>query len=318
MRKAEQYAYSKSSVLCMLFCSVAQAQQELGDFDGALATVDRYLSVSPGSPLALSLQAQLRHLKAAHAVKEKKLLQGMFRNLEHDPRSEAAEAAAAEAGTGNSSGLLGSVKATLKDWFSGVGSKQQPSMDCPQYNQTMVQDIAAVQAAMRAAGMDGKNNPNDYSQDAVAEAVASLLGGKDKAGTANMEELKRLTALLNKYQTMHAGEASLMDRLRFRLSLTWFGIRHVCASLCCYFCRRRQTQQHAQAEPEWEDVQPRASAASRSPAPEGKENRGFLNTAQRRQQCRTAAAAAAAGRRRRNQQHFAKGTTSSGRVEDLG
>ncbi|CDI76093.1 Tetratricopeptide repeat containing domain protein, related [Eimeria praecox] len=293
----------------------AQAQQELGDFDGALATLDRYLSVAPGSPLALSLQAQLRHLKAAHAVREKKLLQGMFRNLEHDPRSEAAEAAAAEATATKAGGLMGSVKASIKNWLSGLVSKQQlDSADCSPNTQNMEQDIAAVTAAMRAAGMDS-NNEHESNQDAVAEAVAALLGGKGETGTANMKELKKLTALLNKYQAMHAGEASFMDRLRFRLSLAWFGIQHICASFCCKVCRKRQTQQQEQAEPEWEDMRPASASASCSPDSEIKENRGFLKGAQRRHQCRTAAANAA--RRRRHQQHFAKVTASSSRIEDL-
>ncbi|CDJ26874.1 LOW QUALITY PROTEIN: CBR-FKB-6 protein, related, related [Eimeria mitis] len=210
----------------------AQSQQELGDFDGALATLDRYLTVSPGSPLALSLQAQLRRLKAAHAVKEKKLLQGVFRMLEHDPRSEAAESPAAEAAAAEKKGLTNSVK----DWLRGFTSKKQSTTDWQQYSRNMVQDIAAVQAAMRASGMDS-NTYNNFSEEAVAEAVTALLESKGKAGSADVAELKKITAFLNKYQAMNAGRASFMDKLRFRLALMWFGIQHICESLGCSMCR---------------------------------------------------------------------------------
>ncbi|CDJ61075.1 hypothetical protein, conserved [Eimeria maxima] len=293
----------------------AQAQQELGNFDGALATLDRYLRVSPGSPLALSLQAQLRHLKAAHAVKEKKLLQGMFRKLEHDPRSEAAGAAAAGAAPSKQRGLLTYVKTAVMDWFGGFAKKQQSSTDCMQYNQNMMHDIAAVQAAMRAAGVDSNKNHDECSQNAVAEAVAAMFGGRGRNGTPNTEDLRQFTELLKKYQTVQAGEASFMDRLRFRLSLVWFGIEHICVSFCCKRCRKRQTQQQEQTEPEWEDVQSTVSAASHKPTLEGRDDRSIRYGAQRRQQYRHSVATAT--RRRRNQQQLTKGRTSSSRIEDL-
>ncbi|CDJ53213.1 hypothetical protein, conserved [Eimeria brunetti] len=292
----------------------AQAQQGLGDFDGALATIDRYLSVSPDSPLAVSLQTQLRHLKAAHAVKEKKLLQGMFRNLEHDPRSEAAAAAAAAEAATKNKGLLGSVK----DWFRGSGSKQQPSTDgAQQQSQNIQEDIATVQRAMRAAGMNSTNSNKDCNEGAMAEAVAALFGGKDKPGNANIEELKKLTSFLNKYQTMHGEGASFMDKMKFRVSLVWFGIQHICASIGCKLCqKRKRSQGQEQTGHEWEDLRSTASASSSSPPSGFKVNRDILNRTPSRQKGRVTEATAA--NRRRQRQQLTKGTTSRNKVEDLG
>lgn len=325
---------------------VLQAQQELGEFDAALATVERYLDVSPGSPLALSLQSQLRHQKAAHAVREKKLLQGMFRKLEHDPRSAASAAASSPDAEVPSQGAwpLKSVGEKIKGWFFSSGGedpkKNDEQQNPPQQEQESQQErqqqlmqqlrqqlwnerLAALNGADDSGGKwpfppaDGGRDAGGVTGDidnqaALRQALLALggTGGADSADAGAGLDLEQLSRLVQMHQQLASGSATFKDKFIFGLRLAWFGIRQFCSSSCRYFCQRRQTPQKRAEEFQWEDELPARAVPNRGASSEGRDGKAFVNRAQRRQQCRTAAAAAA----RRRMHHQTKG---SSKIEDL-
>lgn len=326
----------------------AQAQQELGDFDAALTTVDRYLDVSPESPLALSLQSQLRHQKAAHAIREKKLLQGMFRNLEHDPRSAASAAAVASppnAGIHAQGGRpLQSIGKKIKGWFSRAGgdelkkngeqqnTRQQEQESQQERQQQLAQQLRQQLWNERLAALNGGTDSvgkwpfptadgardagsvtGDASQQAALwEAMLALggAGGAEQSAAGAGSDIEQLARLVKMHQQLSSGSATFKDKFVFGLRLAWFGIRQFCSRGCQYFCRKRQTPQNKADEHQWEDELPVKAVPSRGASSEGRDGKPFVNRAQRRQQCRTAAAAAA--RRRMNHQ-----TKCRSKIEDL-
>ncbi|KAL8269360.1 hypothetical protein Esti_006723 [Eimeria stiedai] len=329
----------------------AQAQQALGQLDGAIETTERFLRLSPQSPLASSLHAQLRHQKAAHAVKEKRLLQGMFRNLEHDPRSEASAAAAGEQKDG---GLLQAIGEKVKGWFGGgmkAGGNAAPGQDEEQHSNRLKQQLqqqqlsgrfAALQrplggqwgpsavhagATSAAAAAAARGNSSEQQQEAMREAFAALAGASSHASNEDMQHLLRLVEM---HQKLSSGDATMRDRICFGLRLAWLGLRQFCLKGCQYLCRRRRAHTasgEAASGPMDHTTAAAAAYAYRMRSDERLNGeRGASSRAHREQQQTHAAAAQAARRRvqqqqqRQQQQKHAASSgsaSSSSRFEDL-
>ncbi|XP_022588027.2 uncharacterized protein LOC34622094 [Cyclospora cayetanensis] len=282
----------------------SQAQQELGDFDGALTTLDEYLKVAPGSPLALSLQSQLRHMKVDHAAKEKKLLQSMFRKLEHDPRSEAAMAAPTADGSSTGGSLIRSLGDKVKGWFGSPKEeqKQEWQEQLPAVNGA----FGAAAAAGAASGGNSCSTGESLPPEDLLKALSALSGndeGLSPAASGNTAELEHLARLMAIHRRLSSGEATLGEKLLFGLRLAWFGVKHFCFRACGQLCRRRQKAQFGKSAGIFTDDGnvTEVVGSERDATAEHRDNgRSFVSRAQRRQQCRTAAAAAA--RRRMDQQ----------------
>lgn len=320
-----------------------QAQQELGEFDGALATVDKYLQAAPGSPLALSLQSQLRHMKAAHAVREKKLLQGMFRNLEHDPRSMASGASTADAAS-QEGGLMQSAGRKIKGWFGAFRGKQAQTdgerRDRRQHedrHQDLPKHVQQPPCSERLSGVNGAFSsgrnwpPHSASRDAAGcsaaagdkhqqavllEALTALAGreGFDPSAAGRDLDFDQIARLVQMHQRLSSGSATFKDKFVFGLRLAWFGVKRFCSMACRSFCRRRHIPQQDKPCSKWEQTGSDDFAPSRGASSECREGKSFVRRSQRRQQCRNAAAAAA---RRRMEKEPPTLAGCSSRVEDL-
>ncbi|KAL8456002.1 hypothetical protein Emag_000245 [Eimeria magna] len=315
----------------------AQAQQALGELDGAIETTERFLRLSPQSPLASSLHAQLRHQKAAHAIKEKRLLQGMFRSLEHDPRSEASAAAAAAAGERTEGGLLQAIGSKVKGWFGSVrreGEKpvspkheeeqqanrlEQQLQQLQQQQQQLSGKLAALQrplggefgpSSMHARGAPAAaaaaaRGSSSEQQEALREAFDALGGNPSAASNGDLQHLLRL---VKAYQKISSGDATLKDRLSFGLLLAWLGLRQFCVKGCRYLCRRRQSQTargDVTASGPMDHTTDAAAAYAermRLNEEEVSEDRAASSRAHRKQQTRAAAAQAARRRVQRQKQ----------------
>lgn len=307
----------------------AQAQQELGEFDAALATVERYLKVAPGSPLAVSLQEKLRHQKAAHAIREKKLLQGMFRNLEHSRRSEASAAPATAAETKAEGGLLQFLSKKVAGWLSGSSRKvpseayrqKQPQQDLwkervAPLNGAWGPGVGWPPPAGGGATGDAAAAGDMNQQAALQEALAALgSSGQLDPSVGGGLDLEQLSRLIQMHQQLSSGNASLKDKFLFGLRLAWFGVKQFLLRGCGYFCRRRRTPQMKKDEFKRE-TKSRANVAPRSEASsEGHDAKPFVSRSLRRQQARSAAAAAA--RKRVQQRGVPSAVKRSSRIEDL-
>ncbi|CDJ67391.1 hypothetical protein, conserved [Eimeria necatrix] len=282
----------------------AQAQQELGDFDGALATVNRYLTVSPGSPLALSLRSQLNHLKATHAIKEKKLVKGMFRKLEHDPRSEAVEATATETARSKTS-VLGSLGRKLIGWLDLFGHQKRVEQPEIEQNRDAFEKFNAANARAQLNLFEGAGcgpSFDDRHKDAVAKALAAMAGERDldPEKSSNSEDIQRLARLVDRYQKLHRGDASLIEKLRFHVYLVLFGIKQIASKACRSCWRRKRICEKSKGSSDWEEVEPEVARTSGSATLKGDGNRATSSIASRRKQHCATSEAARRNRKRRN------------------